>query len=87
VPRVANTHARSIAALDVQGRVAAQLLAFASEYGEGMPDGNARIPLRLTQRDLAALVGPDLDPRRAPRWQPGGETPILCPLSRGSLVS
>jgi CRP/FNR family transcriptional regulator, cyclic AMP receptor protein len=55
--RLANVHARSLAVLDVQGRVAAQLLAFASEYGEGMPDGNTRIPLLLTQGDLAALVG------------------------------
>jgi CRP/FNR family transcriptional regulator, cyclic AMP receptor protein len=55
--RLANTHARSLAVLDVQGRVAAHLLAFASEYGEGMPNRNTRIPLRLTQSDLAALVG------------------------------
>lgn len=55
--RLANTHARSLAVLDVQGRVAAQLLAFASEYGEDMPGGDTLIPLRLTQSDLAALVG------------------------------
>ena len=55
--RLANTHARSLAVLDVQGRIAAQLLAFAGEYGEDTPDGYTRIPLRLTQSDLAALVG------------------------------
>jgi CRP/FNR family cyclic AMP-dependent transcriptional regulator len=55
--RLADTHTRSLAALDVQGRVAAQLLAFAREYGEPLPDGGTLIPLRLTQTDLAALVG------------------------------
>ncbi len=55
--RLANTHARSLSVLDVQGRIAAQLLGFAREYGEGLPDGNTCIPLRLTQSDLASLVG------------------------------
>jgi CRP/FNR family transcriptional regulator, cyclic AMP receptor protein len=55
--RLADTHTRSLAALDVQGRVAAQLLAFAREYGEPQPDGGTLIPLRLTQTDLAGLVG------------------------------
>lgn len=55
--RLANNHARSLAAMDVQGRVAGQLLAFAREYGEPVPDGGLLIPLRLTQTDLAALVG------------------------------
>lgn len=55
--RLADTHTRSLAALDVHGRVAAQLLAFAREYGQPMPEGGTRIPLRLTQRDLAGLVG------------------------------
>lgn len=55
--RLADTHTRSLAALDVHGRVAAQLLAFAREYGEPLPDGGSLIPLRLTQTDLAGLVG------------------------------
>jgi len=55
--RLADTHTRSLAALDVHGRVAAQLLAFAREYGEALPDGGTLIPLRLTQTDLAGLVG------------------------------
>jgi CRP/FNR family cyclic AMP-dependent transcriptional regulator len=55
--RLANNHARSLAAMDVQGRVAGQLLAFAREYGEPAPDGDILIPLRLTQADFAALVG------------------------------
>ena len=55
--RLADTHTRSLAALDVHGRVAAQLLAFAREYGEPLPEGGTIIPLRLTQTDLAGLVG------------------------------
>jgi len=55
--RLADTHIRSLSALDVHGRVAAQLLAFAREYGEPLPDGGTLIPLPLTQTDLAALVG------------------------------
>ncbi len=55
--RLANTHTRSLAVLDVHGRVAAQLLAFASEYGEDTSEGDTMIPLRLTQTDLAALLG------------------------------
>jgi len=56
--RLADTHTRSLAALDVYGRVAAQLLAFAREYGEPQSEcGGTLIPLRLTQTDLAGLVG------------------------------
>jgi CRP/FNR family cyclic AMP-dependent transcriptional regulator len=55
--RLANVHAQSLASLDVPGRVAGQLLAFAQEYGESVPDGGILIPLRLIQSDLASLVG------------------------------
>lgn len=55
--RLADTNTRSLAALDVHGRVAAQLLAFAREYGEPLSDGGILIPLRLTQTDLGGLVG------------------------------
>jgi CRP/FNR family transcriptional regulator, cyclic AMP receptor protein len=56
--RLADTHTRSLAALDVHGRIAAQLLAFAREYGEPLPEGGGTlIPLRLTQTDLGGLVG------------------------------
>jgi CRP/FNR family transcriptional regulator, cyclic AMP receptor protein len=56
--RLADTHTRSLASLDVHGRIAAQLLAFAREYGEPLPDGGGvLIPLRLTQTDLGGLVG------------------------------
>ena len=55
--RMANSHLRLLAALDIHGRVASQILAFAQEYGEGAPNGDILIPLRLTQTDLANLVG------------------------------
>ena len=54
--RLTNTPVRTLAAMDVPGRVAAQLLALAKEYGEETQDG-VRVPIRLTQSDLAALVG------------------------------
>ena len=55
--RLANLHTQSLARLDVHGRVAAQLLAFAHEYGETAPNGDVLVPLRLTQSDLASMVG------------------------------
>ena len=55
--RLANAHLLSMATLDVPGRVASQLLALAHEYGQELPEGGARIPIRLIQADLAALVG------------------------------
>ncbi len=54
--RLTNAHLLSMAGLDVPGRVASQLLALAKEYGESTQEGT-RIPMRLTQSDLAALVG------------------------------
>jgi len=54
--RLANARLISLASLDVPGRVASQLLALACEYGQETPEGK-RIPMRLTQADLAALVG------------------------------
>lgn len=54
--RLANARLIAIASLDVPGRVASQLLSLAREYGRVNPVG-IRIPMRLTQGDLAALVG------------------------------
>lgn len=54
--RLTNANLLSLAALDVPGRVASQLLALANEYGQETPEG-IRIPIKLTQSDLAALVG------------------------------
>lgn len=55
--RLANAQIQALATLDVFGRVARQLLAFASEYGLPQPGGGALIPLRLTQSDIAGMVG------------------------------
>lgn len=55
--RLANAHAQLLSRLDVHGRVAGQLLALAREYGEIAPNGEILISLRLTQSDLAGLVG------------------------------
>jgi CRP/FNR family cyclic AMP-dependent transcriptional regulator len=55
--RLANAQLQAIATLDVHGRVARQLLALADVHGEELPNGDVRIPLRLTQGDLAGLVG------------------------------
>jgi CRP/FNR family cyclic AMP-dependent transcriptional regulator len=54
--RLANARLISLASLDVPGRVASELLSLAREYGQKTPEG-VRIPMRLTQADLAALVG------------------------------
>src|SRR5919107_1878832 len=55
--RLANVQLQAMATLDVHGRVARQLLALADALGEEAADGGVRIPLRITQSDLAALVG------------------------------
>jgi CRP/FNR family cyclic AMP-dependent transcriptional regulator len=55
--RLANEHIQTLATLDVYGRVARQLLAFADKYGEESGDGQVRIPIRLTQGEIADLVG------------------------------
>lgn len=55
--RLANAQLQAIATLDVHGRIARQLLALGDALGEELPDGSVRIPLRVTQSDLAALVG------------------------------
>jgi CRP-like cAMP-binding protein len=56
--RLANEQIQALSTLDVRGRVARQLLAFAQQYGEGETTAKGvTIPLRLTQTDVAALVG------------------------------
>ncbi len=55
--RLSNAHVVALATLDIEGRLADQLLALGEEYGEVTADGSCRIPFRLTQGDLAALVG------------------------------
>jgi len=55
--RVATTQVQLLTAQDIYGRVAHLLLRLAEEYGEPLADGAFRIPLRLTQSDLAGLAG------------------------------
>ena len=55
--RRANEQIQALASLDVEGRVARQVLAFGKEHGRPV-GGEARIiPFPLTQGDLADLVG------------------------------
>jgi CRP/FNR family cyclic AMP-dependent transcriptional regulator len=55
--RLANEQIQALASLDVYGRVARQFLAFAERYGKPTKEGDVIIPIRLTQTDLAELVG------------------------------
>jgi CRP/FNR family cyclic AMP-dependent transcriptional regulator len=54
--RLSDQMIQSLATLDVNGRVARQLLAFAERYGRHKIDG-ILLPIVLTQSDLADLVG------------------------------
>lgn len=58
--RLANDRIEAMAGMDVRTRIVRHLLLLGREYGE-LPEGSApgcvRIPLRLTQGDLARLVG------------------------------
>jgi CRP/FNR family cyclic AMP-dependent transcriptional regulator len=54
--RLADATIQSLAAMDIRGRVARQILALAREYGRLTDDG-IYIPLSLTQSDLADIVG------------------------------
>ncbi|MGV0790212.1 Crp/Fnr family transcriptional regulator [Mycolicibacterium sp. XJ1819] len=58
--RIANERIEALAGMDVRSRVVRHLLLLAREYGQPTEDGDdncVRIPLRLTQADLARLVG------------------------------
>jgi CRP-like cAMP-binding protein len=54
--RLSDQVIQSLATLDVNGRVARQLLAFAERYGREVADG-VQVRIVLTQSDLADLVG------------------------------
>ena len=56
--RLRNTtdNIQAYASLDIPGRIARQVLVIANTYGLDHPDGTY-IPLRLTQNDIAELVG------------------------------
>jgi CRP/FNR family cyclic AMP-dependent transcriptional regulator len=55
--RAANEQIRALASLEIESRVARQLLALAERYGLATEGGDILIPIRLTQGDLACLVG------------------------------
>ena len=55
--RMADDQIRSLARLEVENRIARRLLAFADRYGQPTPNGDTHIPIRLTQGDIAALIG------------------------------
>jgi CRP/FNR family cyclic AMP-dependent transcriptional regulator len=55
--RIANTHIMALATMDVEGRIAQQLLTYTREYGEPLENGAVRLPFHLTQSDIASLVG------------------------------
>lgn len=54
--RLSDQMIQSLATLDVNGRVARQLLAFAERYGKDVKDG-VQVRIALTQTDIADLVG------------------------------
>ena len=54
--RLSDQVIQSLATLDVNGRVARQLLAFAERYGREVKDG-VQVRIVVTQGDLADLVG------------------------------
>jgi CRP/FNR family transcriptional regulator, cyclic AMP receptor protein len=54
--RLTNEHMQALASLEVHGRVAHQLLAFAEFYGRALPGGAVKIDLRLPQGEIAELV-------------------------------
>jgi CRP/FNR family transcriptional regulator, cyclic AMP receptor protein len=54
--RLSTEQIQALGTLDVLGKVARQLLVFADQYGSPS-DGGVCIPMRLTQSDVAGLVG------------------------------
>lgn len=55
--RCAVMRTQQMARLTVPGRLACQLLSFAADHGEVQEDGSIRIRLRLSQQELADLLG------------------------------
>ncbi len=48
---------RVLSSQDVYGRIAQQLLQLSDSHGHDLPDNGRRIGLRLTQNDIAGIVG------------------------------
>jgi CRP/FNR family cyclic AMP-dependent transcriptional regulator len=55
--RLANVRIQAHCTLDVYGLVARQILEFSELYGKPLPNGDRIIPIRLTQGNMAELVG------------------------------
>jgi len=55
--RLADDRLETLAALDIEGRVACVLLSLARQHGEAKAGGGTRIPIPLTQVDIAAMTG------------------------------
>ena len=55
--RLANVRIQAHCTLDTFGMVAHQLLEFAELYGVPTASGATYVPIRLTQSDLATLIG------------------------------
>jgi len=55
--RSANEQIQSLATVEVETRIARRILAFAESYGRTLSNGELLIPIRLTQSDIANLVG------------------------------
>ena len=55
--RQANEQIQALATLEVEARIARRIVAFAEQYGQPLTNGDQHIPIRLTQSDIANLVG------------------------------
>ena len=55
--RLSDERIKSLSTLDVYGRVARELLAFAQKYGQNSQDDSVLIPIHLTQGDIADFAG------------------------------
>lgn len=55
--RRANEKIQTLATQSVESRVARQLVSFAEQYGQPQPDGGVYLGIRLTQGDIASLIG------------------------------
>ncbi|HZT43369.1 MAG TPA: Crp/Fnr family transcriptional regulator [Chthonomonadaceae bacterium] len=55
--RLANACIEALCTLDVEQRIARQIIAFAENYGRTLANGDRLIPVRLTQGTLAEIVG------------------------------
>ncbi len=55
--RHANEKIQTLATQSVEGRVARQILTFAEQYGQQQSNGETYVGIRLTQSDIAALIG------------------------------